>query len=68
LVRFIHSKLNQISPDLQNDPLVKSVSSQLSGVEKIVATPFGKSLTAAEVTQLQSAINQLMQEIQRKDI
>lgn len=67
LLRFIHSKLAAISPDLQGDPLVKSVDAQLQGIEKIVATPFGKSLSAEDVTRLQTAINQLMQEIQKKD-
>lgn len=67
LLRFIHSKLNEIAPELQADPLVKSVNVQLQGIEKIVATPFGKSLSAEEVTRLQKAVNQLMQEIQKKD-
>ena len=51
LLRFIRSKINQISPDLHNDPLVKSVNDQLGAIEQIVATPFGQSLSAAEVTQ-----------------
>ncbi len=67
LLRFIRSKVNQISPEMQNDPLVKSVNAQLGGIEQIVATPFGQSLTAAEVGKLSQAINKLMQEIQRKD-
>ena len=67
LLRFIRSKLSQISPDLQDDPLVNSVNTQLQGIEKIVATPFGKSLSPDEVTRLQTAVNQLMQEIQKKD-
>jgi hypothetical protein len=29
LLRFIRSKIAQVSPDLQNDPLVKSVNDQL---------------------------------------
>jgi hypothetical protein len=66
LLRFIHSKLTQISPDLQNDPLVRTVDTQLQGIEKIVATPFGKSLAPDEVKGLQTAINQLMQVIQEK--
>jgi hypothetical protein len=65
-LRFIHAKLTQVSPDLQNDPLVKSVDAQLQGVEKIIATPFGKSLAQDDVKRLQTAINQLMQEIQEK--
>ncbi len=67
LLRFIHTKLSQIAPELQSDPLVKQVDTQLAQVEKIVATPFGKSLSAEEVGRLQTAINQLMQEIQKKD-
>lgn len=67
LLRFMHSKLTQISPELQGDTLVKSVDAQLQTIEKIVATPFGKSLAAEDVTRLQAAINQLMQEIQKKE-
>ncbi|MBA3963184.1 MAG: hypothetical protein H0X40_14970 [Chthoniobacterales bacterium] len=67
LLRFIHSKLVEISPDLLADPLVKSVDAQLQEIEKIVATPFGKSLSAAEVGHLQNAITHLMQQIQKKD-
>lgn len=67
LLRFIHSKLTQISPELQSDVLVKSVDSHLQGIEQIVATPFGKSLASDDVMRLQAAINQLMQEIQKKE-
>ncbi len=34
------------SPELQNDPLVKSVNDQLIGIEQIVAKPFGQPLSA----------------------
>jgi hypothetical protein len=67
LLRFIHTKLTQISPDLQNDPLVKRVDSGLQEIEKIIATPFGKSLSADEVKRLQTSVDQLMQEIQKKE-
>ncbi|MBA3832340.1 MAG: hypothetical protein H0X34_10710 [Chthoniobacterales bacterium] len=67
LLRFIHSKLSQIAPELQGDTLVKSVDAQLQEIEKIVATPFGKSLAPEGVMRLQTAIDQLMQEIQKKD-
>ena len=67
LLRFIRSKIAQISPDLQNDPLVKSVNNQLSGIEQIVAKPFGQPLSAAEVTKLNESVTRLMQEIQRKN-
>ncbi len=67
LLRFIRSKIGQISPDLQNDPLVKNVNDQMSAMEQIVATPFGQALSAEEVTKLNDTVNKVMQEIQRKD-
>jgi hypothetical protein len=67
LLRFIHAKLGQVSPEVRNDPLVKSIDRRLQDLEKIVATPFGRSLSADEVKELQSKIDQLMQEIQKKD-
>ena len=67
LLRFIRSKIGQISPDLQNDPLVKRVNDQLGAIEQIVGTPFGQPLSAAEVTKLNESVNKVMQEVQRKD-
>lgn len=67
LLRFIRSKIAQISPEMQNDPLVKSVNTRLASIEQIVATPFGKSLAPAEVSKLNDSVNQVMQEIQKKD-
>ncbi|CAN5414503.1 hypothetical protein BH20VER3_BH20VER3_03510 [soil metagenome] len=67
LLRFIRAKIGQISPDLQNDPLVKSVNTQLGAIEQTVATPFGQPLSAAEVTRLSESVNKIMQEIQRKE-
>jgi hypothetical protein len=52
---------------MQADPLVKSVNTQLVGIEEIVAKPFGQGLTAAEVTKLSQRVNALMEEIQKKD-
>lgn len=66
LLRFIRAKIGQISPDLQNDPLVKSVDTQLGAIEKMVSTPFGQSLAAPQVTKLNEAVDRVMQEIQRK--
>src|SRR3954468_10868030 len=36
VVNFIHAKMNDISPDLRNEPLVKSVNEQLAEIEKLV--------------------------------
>src|SRR6184192_1867608 len=43
LVNFIHSKMNDVSPETHDDPLVKEVSDQLSGIEKLVSFPPGKA-------------------------
>ncbi|MGH8094264.1 MAG: hypothetical protein ACREIF_12465 [Chthoniobacterales bacterium] len=67
LLRFIRSKIGQVSPELQNDPLVKSVDAQLGGIEQIVAKPFGQGLSLAEVQKLNESVNKLMQEIQKKE-
>jgi hypothetical protein len=67
LLRFIRSKIGQVAPELQNDPLVKSVNLQLGGIEELVAKPFGQGLSLAEVTRLNQSVDKLMQEIQRKD-
>ncbi len=67
LLRFIRSKIGQISPETQNDPLVKSVNAQLGGIEQMVAKPFGQGLSLAEVSKLSASVNKLMQEIQKKD-
>src|SRR5437868_9784597 len=37
LVSFIHSKINDISPGLRAEPLVKNVNEQLVGIEKLVS-------------------------------
>ena len=67
LLRFIRAKIGQISPEMQNDPLVKNVNAQLEAIERIVGTPFGHPLSAAEVQKLNDAVNRLMQDIQKKD-
>ena len=67
LLHFIRSKIGQISPDLQNDPLVRSVNDQLGSIEQIVATPFGQALSAAEVSKLSDSVNRVMETIQKKD-
>jgi hypothetical protein len=67
VVSFIHQKINDISPDLRNEALVKSVNDQLSSVEKLVAFQPGKGPTLDEVKKLNNAVTKLMEEIQRKE-
>ena len=66
VVNFIHSKIGDISPDLRNEPLVKSVNDQLPAVEKLVAFQSSKGPTLDEVKKLNEAVNNLMEEIQNK--
>ena len=37
LVKFMQSKINEISPELRSEPLVKDVSEELSGIEKLAS-------------------------------
>src|SRR5713101_7926877 len=37
LVSFIHAKINNISPKLRSEPLVKDMSDQLAGIENLVS-------------------------------
>jgi hypothetical protein len=66
VVNFITTKINDISPDLRNEPLVKSVSEQLTGIEKLVAFQPGKGPSVEEVRKLNEAVSKLMEEIQSK--
>jgi hypothetical protein len=67
VVNFIKTKINDISPDLRNEPLVKSVSEQLSGIEKLVTFQPGKGPSVDEVRKLNEAVSKLMDEIQKKE-
>src|SRR3984893_15538928 len=66
LVNFIESKMNDISPDMRDDPLVKEVSDQLGGIEKLVTFPPGKAPSIDEVRKVNEAVGHVMDEIQQK--
>ena len=67
LVRFMQSKVNEISPELRQEPLVKDVSAQLTGLEKLVSFPAGKAPIQDEVKKVNDAVSKLMSEIETKD-
>jgi hypothetical protein len=67
LVNFIQSKMNDISPEVRNDPLIKEVTDELPGVEKLVTFPAGKAPTADEVRKVNEAVGKIMSQIQSKD-
>jgi hypothetical protein len=66
LVSFIEAKLNDISPELSAEPLVKDVKEKLSGVEKLVTFPAGKAPSVEDVRKVNAAIGQMMETIQSK--
>jgi len=66
VVNFIHTKMNEIAPELRNEPLVKTVNDQLAAVEKLVTFPAAKAPTIEEVRKVNQAVSKLMGEIQNK--
>jgi hypothetical protein len=66
LVSFIHSRVNDISPELRDEPLVKSIGDQLGAIENLVAFPGGKAPTLDEVRKLNQAATRIIDEIQSK--
>src|SRR5437016_493438 len=66
LVRLIQSKIDNISPGLRGEPLVKNVSQQLTGIEKLVSFPVGKAPSLDEVRKVNEAVGKVMDEIENK--
>jgi len=67
LVQFIQSKLNAISPELRQEPLVKDVSEQLMAIQKLVSFPEGKAPNEEDVKKLNEAVGKLMTKIESKE-
>jgi hypothetical protein len=67
LVRFMQTKLNAISPELRQEPLVKDVSEQLTGIEKLVSFPEGKAPSVEDVRKLNESVGKLMTKIESKE-
>jgi hypothetical protein len=66
LVNFLHTKMNDVSPEMRDNPLVKAVSEQLAGIEKLVSFPAGQAPSADDVKKVNQAVGRIMEEIQRK--
>ena len=67
LVRYMQSKIDEISPELRGEPLVKDVSEQLGEIEKLVSFPPGKAPTVDEVKKINESVGKVMTEIQSKE-
>jgi hypothetical protein len=68
LVHFMQSKINEISPELRGEPLVKDVSEQLGEIEKLVSFPTGKPPAVEEVRKVNQAAGKAMTEIESKEL
>jgi hypothetical protein len=68
LVKFMQSKINEISPELRGEPLVKDVSEELTGIEKLVSFPADKAPTVDEVRKVKEAVGKVMEKIENKAV
>jgi hypothetical protein len=68
LVSFMKSRINEISPQLRSEPLLRDVSEQLTGIEKLVSFPAGKAPSADEVRKVNEAVGKVMEKIESKTI
>jgi len=68
LISFMQSKIHEISPELRGEPLIKDVSEQLTGIEKLVSFPAGKAPSLDEVRKVNEAVGKVMEEIQNKAV
>src|SRR5437762_1678083 len=66
LVRFMQSKINEVSPELRQEPLVKDVSEQRNGIEKAVSFSASKTPALDEVRKVNEAVGKVMDEIENK--
>jgi hypothetical protein len=67
LVHFMQSKVNEISPELRNEPLVKDVSSELTKVEKLVSFAPDKAPDVEQVRKVNEAVGKMMEKIESKE-
>ena len=67
LVHFMQSKMNEMSPELRDQLLVKDVSNELPKIEKLVSFPPGKTPNVEEVRKVNQAVSKVMEEIENKE-
>src|SRR5262249_11541663 len=67
LVHFMQSKINEMSPEMRDEPLVKDVSNELGKIEKLVSFPPGKTPDVEEVRKVNEAVGKVMAEIENKE-
>src|SRR5947199_10494761 len=60
LVHLMQSRINEISPELRNEPLVKDVSNEVGKIEKLVSIPEGKTPDVEQVRKVNKAVAKRM--------
>lgn len=66
LVRYIRSKIKDISPAMRDEPLVKDISNELGEIEKLVSFPAASAPSVEDVGKLNEAVGKLMEETRNK--
>jgi hypothetical protein len=66
LINFIHTQMDDVSPGMREDPLVKEVRNQLGGLEQLVSFPPGKAPSVDDVRKVNEAVGRVMEQIQKK--
>ncbi len=66
LIDFMKSRIDTISPDLRDNPLVKDVTGQLENIKQLISFPPGKAPSSDDVKKLNQAVGHVMDEIQKK--
>jgi hypothetical protein len=67
LVHFMQSKINEMSPELRDEPLVKNVSNELTQIEKLVSSPEGKTPDVEQVRKVNQTVGKMMEQIENKE-
>jgi len=67
LVHFMQSRINEMSPELRDEPLVKDLSNELAQIEKLVSFPEGKAPDVEQVRKVNQTVGKVMQEIENKE-
>jgi hypothetical protein len=67
LVHFMQSKINEMSSELRDEPLVKNVSNELGQIEKLVSFPDGKTPDVEQVRKVNQAVSKVMEQIENKE-
>src|SRR5438034_3877606 len=67
LVPLMQSRINEISPELRNEPLVKDVSNELGKIEKLVSFPEDKTPDVEQVRKINQAVGKMMEAIESKE-